>query len=392
MKMLEPINLGRIAGIPVALHPICLVYLPLGVVIVAMGTWTTEPVEALLGKWQLAGITVGLMAMSVCLHELGHLVTAVHYKIPLHKTILYPFGGIVQIGSTPIMVRAFLLMVLAGPLVSLVQAGIWLGLWVGTEFIACLWLAQFNGAMALLNLMPIARLDGGNLLMVLGTNFLQPKATNLTGFLTSTYLSLGFTLSGGLAILLGFVSHSMVEAAIGFLLVVVGILLQADSDYVMFSFTPDRLKKLDGTPAAALCKQISVQTTSVQVESIAMYGRLPQQEAIPSFSVDSNGPVLSREKPKQFPTLDPWLIYPSTSLLQALYKMEAVYTSTLLMVDDHHIIGTISYDQIRQYLIAQEQGLPQRPTYLLLLLNSDKVAASSLHLSGHKRVYRNSAI
>ena len=391
MKMLEPIKLGKVAGIPVALHPICLLYLLVGVVIIATGTRTAEPVEAFLGRWQLACMTVGLMALSVFLHELGHLVTAVQYKIPLHRTILYPFGGSAKIGVTPIPFRPFLMVILAGPLASLVQTLIWLGLWVVTDFIACLWLAQFNGAMALLNLLPIARLDGGNLLKALGQNYLQPQVTALIGFLTATYLSLGFTASGGLALLLGFISHSVADAAAGLLLVGLGVLLQVDSDYVMFSYTPDRLKKLASTPAAALCKQISVQTAWMPVESRAMYGR-PQQEATLSFSADSNVPGLSLEKSKQFPALDPWLIYPTNSLLQALYRLEAVQASTLLMVDDHQIIGTISHDQIRQYLITQAQGLPQKPSYLLMLLKSEKAAAGPLHLSGHKRVTRNSVV
>lgn len=259
MKNLEPIKLGRLAGIPVDFHPIGLLYLTLGTLILGLGAWAAEPVTDPLVKWLLAGVAVGLMAISVILHELGHIIVAAHYKIPLRQTTLYPFGGIFQMSNTPIPARPFALMILAGPMASLVQAIIWLTLWVQTGYTVCLWLAQFNGAMTLLNLMPIASLDSGHLLKLLGHSFLPAQWASLIGFLSSAYLPLGFTLAGGANLLFGLFLPDVVWLMAGSLLVLTGLILQAAPADVILLSTSDRLKKRGRTSAAALYKQVTVQ-------------------------------------------------------------------------------------------------------------------------------------
>lgn len=51
--------------------------------------------------WIVGAVTVILMFVSVLLHELGHSVVALRYKIPVRSIKLFVFGGIAQIGAEP---------------------------------------------------------------------------------------------------------------------------------------------------------------------------------------------------------------------------------------------------------------------------------------------------
>jgi Zn-dependent protease len=56
---------------------------------------------------------------SVWLHELGHSVVALLYKVPVRSITLFLFGGVAQIGAEPTDATAEFLIAIAGPLVSL---------------------------------------------------------------------------------------------------------------------------------------------------------------------------------------------------------------------------------------------------------------------------------
>jgi Zn-dependent protease len=47
--------------------------------------------------WVIGGATSLLLFVSVLLHELGHSVLALRYKIPVRKITLFIFGGVAQI-------------------------------------------------------------------------------------------------------------------------------------------------------------------------------------------------------------------------------------------------------------------------------------------------------
>jgi len=71
------------------------------------------------------GATTAIMLfVSVLLHELGHSVVALRYKIPVRSITLFLFGGVAQIGAEPPSAIAEFLIAIAGPIVSLVLTGI----------------------------------------------------------------------------------------------------------------------------------------------------------------------------------------------------------------------------------------------------------------------------
>jgi Zn-dependent protease len=98
----QAIPLGRILGIPIGLDYSWFL-------IFALLTWTLAtgyyPAEInnwpAAQYWLLSAATTILFFVSVVLHELGHSVMALRYKIPVRSITLFIFGGVAQIGSEP---------------------------------------------------------------------------------------------------------------------------------------------------------------------------------------------------------------------------------------------------------------------------------------------------
>ena len=65
-----------------------------------------------------------MLFVSVLLHELGHSVVAMHYKIRVRSITLFIFGGISQIGAEPTSAAAGFWIAIVGPAVSFVLAGL----------------------------------------------------------------------------------------------------------------------------------------------------------------------------------------------------------------------------------------------------------------------------
>ena len=116
------------------------------------------------------GIFTSLMfALSVLLHELGHSYMAVRNGIPVKGITLFIFGGVAQITREPSKPGVEFRVAIAGPVVSIILAGIFGGLWLLDQFVPVLagpsqWLARINFFLAAFNLIPGFPLDGGRVL------------------------------------------------------------------------------------------------------------------------------------------------------------------------------------------------------------------------------------
>lgn len=116
--------------------------------------------------WATGAATAVLFFGSVLLHELGHSVVALRFKVPVRKITLFIFGGLAEIGTEPPNAVAEFWIALAGPLVSLALAVIFYAvqpLMSGAEPLLGLarYLAYINMALLLFNLVPAYPLDGG---------------------------------------------------------------------------------------------------------------------------------------------------------------------------------------------------------------------------------------
>ncbi len=136
--------------------------------------------------WILGAITTIMLFVSVLLHELGHSIVALRYKIPVRNITLFIFGGVAQIASEPPTAMSEFWIAIAGPVVSFLLAGIFSLLEFIFQSLTPLfalmkYLAYINGTLGLFNLIPGFPLDGGRVFraIVWGTSNDFRKATRI---------------------------------------------------------------------------------------------------------------------------------------------------------------------------------------------------------------------
>jgi Zn-dependent protease len=165
----QNVPLGRILGIPIDLdYSWFLIFVLL--------TWmlggSYYPAEfnnwPPLLYWFMGAVTAIMLFASVLLHELGHSVAAILYKIPVRSITLFIFGGVARIGSEPPSAVAEFWIAVAGPAVSLALAIFFSALKPVTSGIEPLlglvkYLAYINFALVIFNLIPGYPLDGGRM-------------------------------------------------------------------------------------------------------------------------------------------------------------------------------------------------------------------------------------
>jgi Zn-dependent protease/CBS domain-containing protein len=165
----QSIRLGRFFGIPFGVNYSWFV------VFVLITLSLTTQFRHLHPEWEFVNhllfglITSLLFFVSILLHELGHSVIALHYKIPVKSITLFIFGGVAHIIKEPEKPSHEFNIAIAGPIISLLLAGIFIGIELltpitsGTSSLGA-WLGYINIVVALFNLIPGFPLDGGRIL------------------------------------------------------------------------------------------------------------------------------------------------------------------------------------------------------------------------------------
>lgn len=160
------LKIGRVLGIDIKLHfTWWFVFIFLSWAL-ATGFFPQEfPGHSLVENWFM-GITAALLLfVSVLLHELSHSLVARIRKIKVENITLFFFGGVAGIESEEMKPSSEFLMAIAGPLFSLVLAGVFylVTFWVTNGLIQPIlsYLILINLVLALFNLLPGYPLDGG---------------------------------------------------------------------------------------------------------------------------------------------------------------------------------------------------------------------------------------
>jgi len=167
------LTLGKILGIPIKLHSSWFLIAALITWSLAGGYFPQEyPGWATITYWIVGAVTAVLFFASVLLHELGHSVLALREKVPVRNITLFIFGGVAQIGREPPTAGAEFRIAVAGPLTSLLLAGVsgLLGRMLdGSAALAAplAYVARINLMLALFNMIPGFPLDGGRVLRAL---------------------------------------------------------------------------------------------------------------------------------------------------------------------------------------------------------------------------------
>lgn len=157
-------RLGRVAGVPIFLSPSWLLPAAFLTVLYAddfAPAGTTPGVRAHLLAF---GIAV-LVALSVLVHELAHVVVARLLGLPVRQVVIHLIGGVSEIQRKPETPAREYLVAVVGPLSSLLVAGVAraaLPLAHGHDARAYLaYLAFVNLLLGVLNVLPGLPLDGG---------------------------------------------------------------------------------------------------------------------------------------------------------------------------------------------------------------------------------------
>jgi Zn-dependent protease len=166
------LKIGRLAGIPISIHPLWLV-------IVALITWSLgstyypdqAPGIAPVAAYALGLVSALLLFASILLHELGHAVVARRYGVEIEGIELWLLGGVAKVKGAAHQPSEELRFALAGPAVTVVIAAIfWLALLAlpsstpdaVTALLA--YQALINTAILVFNMLPAFPLDGGRVL------------------------------------------------------------------------------------------------------------------------------------------------------------------------------------------------------------------------------------
>jgi Zn-dependent protease/CBS domain-containing protein len=118
----------------------------------------------------LAGM-LGLF-VSIVLHELSHSLVARQFGMPMRGITLFIFGGVAEMSDEPPSALAEFAMAIAGPIASVLIAGICFGVAIVGDLAAwpdavtgvLSWLGLINGILVLFNMVPAFPLDGGRVL------------------------------------------------------------------------------------------------------------------------------------------------------------------------------------------------------------------------------------
>ncbi|MBW8067157.1 MAG: hypothetical protein GJU73_06895 [Ferrovum sp.] len=165
----KPYWLGSILGIPVGLDSSWFLVFCLLTWMLADNYYPAEfsnwpPVL----YWIMGAVTALSYFACILLHEMGHSVVALWYRIRVNNITLFMFGGVAQIeGEAPSAFAEFLI-ALAGPLVSFILAFAGYSLLPvfsdNPPLLALIkYLAYINLALGLFNLVPGYPLDGGRI-------------------------------------------------------------------------------------------------------------------------------------------------------------------------------------------------------------------------------------
>ena len=169
-------TLFRIAGIEIAVHSSWLVIFGV-LVLVARSEIAPRVVSE--DSWWITPLSLGIALLFyafVLVHELSHAVMARAHGLDARRITLFVFGGVAQIGTEARDPATEFRVAIAGPLASLMIAGILAAISMlvhpeftatdGIEILPGIWgmLAVVNLALALFNLVPAFPLDGGRVL------------------------------------------------------------------------------------------------------------------------------------------------------------------------------------------------------------------------------------
>jgi Zn-dependent protease len=361
----KSINLFRINGIPIGLHPSWFIIFLFLTWSLANGYFSNQAAELpFWGVWALGLVTSLLFFASVLAHELGHSFVALRNKIGVKSISLFFLGGLAQIEREPDTPGVEFRIAIAGPMVSLALALTFnlLGQ-VGSSVPYLLpvvnYLARINLLLGLFNLIPGFPMDGGRILraIIWKLNGSFYRATGAASF-TGQVVAFGFIAFGAYSLFSGNFANGMWMGFIGLFLfnaagsagaqakiqqklegVVVDQVMSRDYPSVPGETTLDRLvmRIFSNNPQGSFL--VLEDDTPLGILTLREIRKIPRELW---------GRIKAKEAMKPWDRLVP--INPGMPLLTALQKMDSANLRLVPVVEGLQVKGMLSRDQVRHYL------------------------------------------
>jgi len=366
------IPLGRILGIQIGLDYSWFVIFTLLTWVLATGYFPAEfkgwpP----LLYWVTGALTAVVFFASVLLHELGHSLVALRYKVPVRSITLFLFGGVAEIGAEPPSAIAEFLIAGAGPLTSLILAAVFYSvepLAGGIEPLLGLakYLAFINLALAVFNLIPGYPLDGGRVFRAVvwaitgnmrRATLIAANAGRLFAFLfifAGVWQMFGGDFTGGLWIaFLGWFLDSAASAQVQ--LVMLQDLLRGrtvsqamstrcaavPADLTLRELVDDHI-----LASGQHCFIVERGNNAVGLMTLQRIKEVPRSE----WAATQAGQVM-------LPLEQVRGVDPNTGLWTALQKLDQEGVNQLPVTQDHRVIGMLSREDVLSFLrTLQELG------------------------------------
>lgn len=304
---------------------------------------------------------VGMLGLFICiiLHELGHALTAKHFKIPISQITLFLFGGVAEIKEEPKSPKVEFLIAIAGPLVTLgLSLLLFLATYFGARFgwsIIALGLTSYLTTINLLilvfNLIPAFPLDGGRILRAILWKWKQNLAfaTKVT-----TNLGMGF---GFFLIFFGIFSFIGGNIIGGIWLSIIGLFLQkAATSSKMQVHVNQELE--NETVSKFMIKDVESVSSKATIQEVLENHVYQSRHHL--YPVTDEGILMGYVSLNEIKAVDQskWneaevssiliplsqciLVSPETSALKALRLMEESPIPTLLVAEGSKLVGLLT--------------------------------------------------
>ncbi len=316
--------------------------------------------------WMGVAGALGLFA-SIILHECSHALVARQHGLPIRGITLFIFGGIAEMEGEPSSPRVEFAMASAGPLASILIAGLCLALSLAGESAGwpvpvtgvLAWLAWMNGILVAFNLIPAFPLDGGRVLR----SALWRWRRNLR-WATRVASRIG---SGFGIVLIGFGIYLVLRNAFitGMWLFLIGMFLRGAAQ---MSYQQLLMRKALEGEAVRRFMQADPVTVPANLSVRALVEDYVYRYHFKMFPVVEDGQLLGYVTTRSLkglpraewerktvrevvepPTPDN-TVPPDADALQALSRMSRTGASRLLVVEGEHLIGVLALKDLLRFL------------------------------------------
>jgi len=369
------IRIGRLFGIPFYVNPSW--FFVLAFVAWSYGSGLAAQFPALPGGVPLilGLVTALLLFASVLAHELGHSFVALRQGIGVQSITLFLFGGLASLEKESETPADAFWVAIAGPLVSLLLAGvltlIGVGGGVSGPLAAILGvLASVNLALAVFNLIPGLPLDGGNILKAFVWKVTGNPYKGVTFASRVGQLFGWVAIASGLFPLLAFGSFSNIWN-----LLIGGFLLQNAGRAAQFASVQEKLAPL--TAADAVTVESPIVSAQLSLRQFADQRVLNRDSWRKFLVTDETGQLLGEvtvDQLRQIPS-DRWSEIQVGELAQPIHPSQVVSAQQSLL----EVMQLLETRQLSALAVIQDNnilvGLLEKPSILRLLQRNSAIPA-----------------